>query len=72
MSEQPQEARPSISDAITKAAEIMRPSGMTDEQVWVAMWTCVANCFNCQDATAAARWADKGLQQFRERFPCTT
>lgn len=41
----------------------------TDEQVWVAMWTCVASCFNCQDAAAAARWADRGLQQFRERFP---
>ena len=58
-----------FTDHVAKMAEAVSAPRLTDEQVWLAMWTCVANCFNCQRADDAARWADKGLSQFRERFP---
>lgn len=61
----PDEATRVALEMIAKAAAQPR---LSDEHVWLSMWTCVANCFNCQDAAAAARWADKGLQQFRDRF----
>lgn len=54
---------------VAKMAEAVSAPRFTDEQVWLAMWTCVANRSNCQHADDAARWADKGLSQFRERFP---
>lgn len=51
-------------EMIAKAAQLR----LSDEQAWLSMWTCVANCFDCRSAETAAQWADKGLQQFRDRF----
>lgn len=42
---------------------------LRDEHVWLQMWSSVANAWNCKSSEAAARWADEGLKQYRERFP---
>ncbi len=59
-------------EATTRALERMADAATqpraSHEFVWVQMWASVANSVNCQDAETAARWADKGLKQFRERF----
>ena len=57
---------PETQDALQRIAEHNRPN---DEQVWLQMWSSVANAWNCRESEAAARWADQGLRQFRARFP---
>mgnify|MGYP007031264051 CR=1 FL=1 len=45
------------------------PAPLTDEQVWLQMWLAVAASSNCNTGDVPARWADRGLERFRERFP---
>jgi hypothetical protein len=37
-------------------------------QCWTQAWSSVAGAFNCQEAGAATRWADKFLADFDQRF----
>lgn len=40
---------------------------LSDEQVWLTIYTAVANCHN-SNGEAALIWADRGLREFRARF----
>lgn len=47
---------------VSKDGEVLR------KQVWLTAWCYVATASNCNDQEAPARWADKCLSDFDERF----
>lgn len=42
---------------------------LEDGDVWLTAWCAVASCWNTKDLDCPARWADRALKQYRERFP---
>jgi hypothetical protein len=59
-----------MKNTIEQQAEILAsaPVRLTQEEVWVRMWTSVAASSNCCDKNAAIAWADHGLTAFNGRF----
>lgn len=57
-----------VVDTFERLEQAVRAPRLTDEQVWLSMWTAVANAWNCNSEDAATRWADNGLAHFRKRF----
>lgn len=53
----------------TRAYEEMQRAGprLSDEQVWLTIYSAVANCHNSNSETTLI-WADRGLREFRARF----
>lgn len=53
----------------TRAYEEMQRAGprLSDEQVWLTIYSAVANCHN-SDRKTSCDWADIGLREFRARF----
>jgi hypothetical protein len=39
-----------------------------EEHVWVTAWCAVASCWNQKETAPCTRWADKCLEDFRQRF----
>lgn len=57
---------------LAKMAQAVSMPKLSDEQVWLAMWTCVASRETGLGMDVAALRADVGLSQFRARFPTNT
>lgn len=45
-----------------------KDADISEAQVWLTAWIAVAACDTCRDMDSPARWADKCLNAFRERF----
>lgn len=48
--------------------DLSKDYAMSEAQVWLTAWVAVAACDTCRDLDAPARWADKCLEAFAERF----
>jgi len=57
-----------IAAAAEKSAVAPRREVIPDDSVWLGIFCAVAGCFN-SERSAALKWADEGLTEFKKRFP---
>ena len=62
-------SEPTTKDMKTpQAISLSADPAQARKEVWLQAWVTVAACWNCNQASVAAAWADKCLDAFDKKF----